>query len=163
MRLNDNVYVIVLKDGTVYNIEKNEKYINHSHALEAFKKIDDYSRMMTLGLHFSVQDNKSQLLFYEGMMRDGNIVFQNHCLELNKDYKTMTIYLPSNISIEQKKFLESHMYEINEMRLIFPEIWDDNTNKFKSLYVETSDISNGGKILENYIMEHYVTERGIKL
>ena len=85
--LQDIVYMIIKPSGEVMKISCNNKYVNHYQYLQDFSKQNPYLIRKSFGLTFSRDDDTSKIFFFNMLIQDGNIIYENHKLFSNDTKK----------------------------------------------------------------------------
>lgn len=75
--LQDIVYMIIRPSGEVMEISCNNKYVNHYQYLQDFSKRNPYLIRNSFGLTFSRDDDTSKFFFFNMLIQDGNIIYEN--------------------------------------------------------------------------------------
>ena len=151
--LQDIVYMIIKPSGEVMKISCNNKYVNHYHYLQDFSKQNPYLIRKSFGLTFSRDDDTSKIFFFNMLIQDGNIIYENHKLFSNDNISSAQFYLPVKTTLIQKEFLTAYQEEIDKIECIFLEKYNEETESFYSLYENIDDLKQGSKLLMHYVDE----------
>lgn len=142
MNLENIIYMVIKKDGTIYYIEKNDKYFNHYQYLDDFRKQTEYLTKKAFGLQFSRDSNIPNIVFFTELVDDSCIVFENHNLNQNESLTSVCLYLPDQPSNIQAEILNGQMKEIAKAKFIFLELYNREIKLFESLTTTTDELKN---------------------
>lgn len=151
--LQDIVYMIIRPSGEVMEISCNNKYVNHYQYLQDFSKRNSYLIRNSFGLTFSRDDDTSKFFFFNMLIQDGNIIYENHKLFSNDNISSAQFYLPVKTTLIQKEILTAYQEEIDKIKCIFLEKYNEETESFYSLYENIDDLKQGSKLLMHYVDE----------
>ncbi len=151
--LNDYIYLVISPNGQTRYIKRNDIYNNHYEYLQDFSKQDDYLRCHSFGLSFSLNDLQSNLMFFQELASENNIIIENYKIRSFEKVSTITIYLPNQTTKEQEKVVSTYNEELEKLEFIFLESYDSEKNEFKDIQAEhNGKIST--EILHTYIKKH---------
>ena len=119
--LNDYIYLVISPDGEKRFIKRNDLYNNHYEYLQDFSKQDDYLRSHSFGLTFSLNDLQTNLLFFQELASENNIIIENYKIRSFEKVSTITIYLPNQTTRKQEKSISTYDDELKTTEFIFLE------------------------------------------
>lgn len=158
MKLDDTIYTVIKEDGTIYKVDRNDKYYNHFQYLKDLSTLDDYFRICSFGLSFDSDNGQSHIYFMNELASSGSIVFENQRILSSSKVSAASFYLPLEVSIEAKESLKPFMDEIDTIGHVFLEAYDGE--KLHSVYQSSDDLTCGNKLLQSYIDSHLSGVKG---
>lgn len=148
--MNDFVLMVIRDNGDIYKVLKNDKYHNHYQYLKDLSKENEYFRKCSFGLIFNIEED-SVIKFLTMLCKTGSIVLINDYTFNNTS--CMNISLPSNITEKQKPIIENIYNQIDKFNYTFIEYFDNENNKFETLYKTSEDLENK-LLLSNFVDTH---------
>ncbi|HIT22085.1 MAG TPA: hypothetical protein IAB56_03800 [Candidatus Scybalousia intestinigallinarum] len=155
--LNDYIYLVISPDGEKRFIKRNDLYNNHYEYLQDFSKQDDYLRSHSFGLTFSLNDLQTNLLFFQELASENNIIIENYKIRSFEKVSTITIYLPNQTTRKQEKSISTYDDELKTTEFIFLESYDMDENKFQDIHTDHSGKSTT-EVLHSYLKNHQQEE-----
>lgn len=80
------------------------KYVNHYQYLQDFSKRNPYLIRNSFGLTFSRDDDTSKFFFFNMLIQDGNIIYENHKLFSNDSIALLNFIYLLKQHLYKKKF-----------------------------------------------------------
>lgn len=162
VNLNEIIYLIIKPDGTYNFITRNNQYTNHYQYLQELSKQDEYLKTCSFGLIFERDNNLSNILFFKELVSDGCLIFENLKILSSEDVSSVCFYLPNDIYETQDVLLNPYMDEINRIKHVFLEKYEEEIKDFRSVCKNIEEIKSGSKILKEYIKIHKQQEENRK-
>lgn len=148
--------MIIQSDGQLFSITRNDIYKNHSEYLQQLTKNNPELLPYCFGLVFKPDDNTAKELFFKELALDNAIIFENLKIFSKENISSISIYLPDGITLEEKDVLDLLMNQIEQIKCVFLEGYQDETEKFYDLYQKKEDLANGANILREYMSNHVI-------
>ena len=153
--LIDLVYLIVKPDGSVFYILKNNNYSNHYLYINDIRKYDSYLMEKSFGLTFTRDNNIPKIMFFNELILDSCIIFENQSIYTSDKKYAFDFYLPSEITAIQKEIVDSHMAEIETAEFVFIEKYNSEIEDFQVLYNNLEELKSAS-LLKKYLEDHLV-------
>lgn len=149
-------FLIVFPDGTVYEGEKFDKPASHHEILTEMKNKYPYFDQITASYDLKV--HKDQVKLYNQLVKDGAIIYHSWSTYTDGKTNDANIYLPKNITIEQKKLIDSIDEQLYAIENIIPyELY--NKGFLEMPNYEILDNHGGLKYIYQYIDEHLIKHK----
>lgn len=152
MELEKAIYFVILKDGSILRIDRNDKYFNHYQYLTDFSKQDSYLKKSSFGLTFQRDDNTSRLFFFQELVESGSIVIENQKLLSSEKVSAIDILVPETMTYEELEILIKMASEIDRIQFVFAEVLQDG--KFIPLYTNSEQLHLGSWLILEYGKSH---------
>ena len=156
--LNTYIYLVISPNGETRFIKRNDIYNNHFQYLHDFSKQDDYLRIRSFGLTFSLYDERSRLFFLQELADNYNIIIENTKLRSFENNSALLIYLPRKTTEIQQKIINSYESELISTKHLFLLAYNDKMNYFDDFRTANLNPKDVIQLLNSYLKKHISEE-----
>lgn len=155
INLQDYSFLIIFPDGTIFKGEKLLNPGNHHVILKQMKK--KYPFFEQVASSYELEIHKEQVKLFNQLINDGAIIYHAWSTYIEESTNDANIYLPPEITLKQKEFMNSVIEDLYSIHNIIPHELSDKGSLAMSKY--NSYEFEGIKYLEGYIEEHLIKSR----
>lgn len=156
--LNNYIYLVISPNGEKRFIERNDIYNNHFQYLHDFSKQDEYLRLHSFGLTFTLYDEQARLFFLQELADSHNIIIENTKLRSFENFSALLLYLPSSVTEIQQKSIHSYEAELIDTKHLFLLAYDEKSNVFDDLQTANLNSKTVIQLLNSYLEKHLTKE-----